>query len=214
MTLRLDCLDSARWVRAVSAASAAAVRGDLVVAPTDSIYGITTAAFSTWGLERLRRVKGIGEAVTPQVLVAAPEVATTISVGLTRHARQLMEEFWPGPLTLLVNPQPLLGWGIAADAPLAIRMPSHPLFRELLMAVGPMVATGTNLQGAATTGVASEALVGLEERIAMFLDCGDLPVTGLSTVVDVTGAVPQVRRRGTITTSALRANCPDLVDDL
>lgn len=214
MAMRLDCQDPAKWGRALGAASAAAVRGDLVVAPTDSIYAITTAAFSTWGVERLRRVKSSGDTLVLQVLLASPEVATAISVGLTPHARLLMGEFWPGPLTLLVNPQPLLGWGVDTGAPMAIRMPAHPMFRELLNTVGPMVATATNLPGSQPTGVSAEALAGLDDRVALFLDCGDLPVTGLSTVVDVTGPQPRVCRIGVIEAAALREFCPDLVDDL
>lgn len=85
-----------------------------------------------------------------------------------------MEAFWPGPLTLLLAPQPTLAWDLPGSAPLAVRMPLHPLALALLSASGPMVVTTANLSGMpAPTGI-DDALEQLGDGVSLALDAGDL----------------------------------------
>jgi tRNA A37 threonylcarbamoyladenosine synthetase subunit TsaC/SUA5/YrdC len=125
-----------------------------------------------------------------------------------------MHGFWPGALTVLVTPQPSLAWDHPAGAPLALRIPLHPLTLEILRATGPMIVTGANTVGGAAALTAAAALEALGESASICLDAGPLgsdPTLAMpSTVVDATGEVPVLLREGAISLEQLRSVVPTL----
>ena len=123
MALRIECADGRDRDRAIAAAKAAVRRGDLVVLPTESVYGLATDAFSERGVEALREAKGYGEDVPLPVMVGARSTLAGIASGVSPEAQALIDAFWPGPLTLILNQQPTLAWALPGDAPLSVRMP-------------------------------------------------------------------------------------------
>ncbi len=127
MTQRIACADGAVRDRAVSAALAAVRRGDLVIVPTETVYAVATDAFSPRGLGLLREAKGYEPTAPIPVMVGARSTVPGIAARISDDARALMEAFWPGSLTLLLTPQPTLAWDLPRHAPLAVRMPLHPL---------------------------------------------------------------------------------------
>ena len=107
-------------------------RGELVVLPTDTVYGIAADAFDPDAVRRLLEAKGRGREMPPPVLVSAadhPRRARRPSV--PAWARALVEEFWPGPLTLVCRQQPSLQWDLGdTRGTVAVRMPDHEVALE------------------------------------------------------------------------------------
>jgi tRNA threonylcarbamoyl adenosine modification protein (Sua5/YciO/YrdC/YwlC family) len=215
VTQRIPCADGAHRTRAVAAALAAVRRGDLVLMPTESVYAIATDAFSRRGVTAMREAKGYDASVPLPVMVGSRTTVPGIAARVPDDARALMDAFWPGPLTLLLAPQPTLAWDLAGDAPLAIRMPLHPVALALLAQSGPLVVTTANQPGMPAPSDVDDAVVQLGDAIGLALDAGRLSgAEGLpSTVVDVTGDVPRVVRIGAIPVDRLRRVCPHVLAD-
>jgi len=213
VTQRIACADGAHRERAVATALAAVRRGDLVVLPTESVYAIATDAFSRRGVAALREAKGYGEHVPLPVMVGSRSTVAGIAARMNDDARALMEAFWPGPLTVLMTPQPTLAWDLPADAPLAIRMPLHPVALALLERSGPLVVTTANRPGLPAPTEVDDALEQLGDVVSLALDAGSLAdVESLpSTVVDVTKSPPVIVRQGALSWERVRAACPHVV---
>ena len=215
MTQRIPCADGAHRARAVAAALSAVRRGDLVLIPTESVYAIATDAFSRRGVTAMREAKGYDESVPLPVMVGARATVAGIAARVPDDARALMDAFWPGSLTLLLAPQPTLAWDLAADAPLAIRMPLHPVALALLAKSGPLVVTTANQPGMPAPVDVDDAVAQLGDAIGLALDAGELSAAEPlpSTVVDVTGDQPRVVRIGAIPVERLRRVCPHVLAD-
>lgn len=215
MTLRILCADGTNRERAVAAGLAATRRGDLVLIPTETVYAIATDAFSRRGVSALREAKGYDDQVPLPVLVGARSTVPGVAARVGDDARALMDAFWPGLLTLLLPPQPTLAWDLPNGAPLAVRMPLHPVALALLAASGPLVVTTANLRGLPAPADVDDALAQLGDSVALALDAGDLTdESGLpSTVVDLTGDAPRVVRMGSVSLDALRGACPAVLDE-
>lgn len=213
MTQRIDCADGHRREKSVAAALAAVRRGDLVLLPTESVYALATDAFSPRGVAALREAKGYDEHVPLPVMVGARATLAGVAARVPDDARVLIDAFWPGPLTVLLRPQPTLAWDLPFDAPLAVRMPLHPVALALLERSGPLVVTAANLPGMDAPSTVDDALAQVGEDVALALDAGPLTDdSGLpSTVVDITGERPRVAREGAVSVDALRRVCPHVL---
>lgn len=186
-------------------------RGELVVLPTDTVYGIGTDAFSPSAIAQLLAAKGRGRDMPVPVLVGAPRTLDGIATGLTQTARDLVEAFWPGGLTLVATAQPSLRWDLGdTGGTVAVRMPLHPVALELLRATGPMGVSSANLSGQPAPATCDEAIEQLGESVSIYLDGGPSGDPLASTIVDVTGVVPRVQRLGAIGLDVLREVAPDL----
>jgi tRNA threonylcarbamoyl adenosine modification protein (Sua5/YciO/YrdC/YwlC family) len=196
--------------RGLEAAASAVRRGDLVVLPTDTVYGVGCDAFSSRGLDRLLAAKGRGRDLPVPVLIGLPQTLDGLGYGLTPAARRLAEAFWPGSLTLVVRHQPTLAWELGAGGSVQIRMPLHPVAIELLRVTGPMAVTSANRAGSPPPTTMASAQEQLGDAVSVYLDGGpslDLPP---STIVDVTAERPLLLRPGAVGLDALREVCPEL----
>ncbi|HAN71690.1 MAG TPA: threonylcarbamoyl-AMP synthase [Actinobacteria bacterium] len=213
MTQRIECSSGIRREQAVSTALAAVRRGDLVIIPTESVYAIATDAFSERGVAALREAKGYDDAVPLPLMVGGRSMVAGIAARISDDARCLMESFWPGALTVLLQPQPTLAWSLAPGAPLAVRMPLHPVALSLLAATGPLVVTTANVPGLAAPMDVDDAVAQLGHVAALALDAGSLGGTTAlaSTVVDTTVEPPRVVRDGAISVDELRQRCPGVI---
>lgn len=197
--------------RGVTAASAAVRRGELVVFPTESTYGLGADPFSARGIERLRSAKGRGSAAPLSVLVGAVRTVEGLATGIGAEGRALIEAFWPGPLTLLLREQPTLAWDIGGDSgTISVRMPLHPVALDLLAATGPLAVTGAHRAGGVPPRDCRGAEDQLGDDVTVYLDAGPVPESLPSTVVDLTGEVPRVLREGAYGLTVLREVCPDV----
>jgi len=214
MSARFDMSDAADRVRGFDAAVSATRRGNLLVLPTDTVYGIGCDAFSPSGVERLLAAKGRGRDMPVPVLVGSPGVIEGLAYGLTKAARDLVEAFWPGALTVVVRQQPSLAWDLGdARGTVALRMPLHPVAIELLRATGPMAVSSANRSGSPPATTYEDAWDQLGDSVAVYLDSGTSGEAIPSTIVDVTGAVPHILRLGALDLDTMRSVCPDLTCD-
>ncbi len=191
---------------AIDAATVAVRRGDLVVLPTDTVYGIACDAFDEEAVSRLLEAKGRGREMPPPVLVSASTTIDALTVALPGYARSLIDEFWPGPLTLVCRQQPSLRWDLGETrGTVAVRMPDHPLALEVLERTGPLAVSSANLSGHPAALSADDAEEMLGDEVAVVLDAGWSGHQEASTIVDVTGAQGRVLRRGALPTEELNA---------
>jgi tRNA threonylcarbamoyl adenosine modification protein (Sua5/YciO/YrdC/YwlC family) len=147
------------------------------------------------------------------VLVGSPDTVEGLAYGLSKAARDLVEAFWPGALTVVVRHQPSLAWDLGdANGTVALRMPLHPVAIELLRIVGPMAVSSANRSGSAPATSYAEAEAQLGESVAVYLDAGPSGAAVPSTIVDASGPVPRLLRLGAIDLPTLRTVAPDLVE--
>lgn len=211
MSSRFDCADPAERRRGLDQAESAVRRGELVVLPTDTVYGIGADAFSPSAISALLAAKGRGREMPVPVLVGAARTLDGVATGVSAAGRALLEAFWPGALTLVCHAQPSLQWDLGETrGTVAVRMPLHPVALELLRAVGPMGVSSANRSGLPPATTADEALAALGEAVAVYLDGGPVGEPVPSTIVDVTASPPRVLRAGAVSLELLREVVPDV----
>ena len=187
-------------------------RGELVVLPTDTVYGVGTDAFSPDAVGALLAAKGRGRDMPVPVLVGSPRTLDGIATHLSSTARDLVEAFWPGGLTLVATVQPSLKWDLGETAgTVAVRMPLHPVAIALLQATGPKALSSANVSGQPAATTCDEAVGQLGESVSVYLDGGPAGDPLPSTIVDVTGEVPRLLRLGAVDAEALREVAADLL---
>ena len=206
-----DCRTAADRDRGVEAAIDAVKRGDLVVMPTDTLYGIGADAFKPWAVTALLDAKGRRN--PPPVLVGSRATLDGLVFNLPTPARDLVEAFWPGALTIVVEHAPSLQWDLGNDdGTVAVRMPLHPVALEILRETGPMAVSSANKTGQPPADTAEEARGQLGFTVSVYLEVGELPDRKPSSLVDCTGEVPQLLRAGAIPLEKLRDVVPSITE--
>ena len=207
----VDCRDQATWGPALDAAVHAVQRGQLIVLPTDTVYGVGADAFDPDAVGAVLAAKGRGRHIPPPVLIPSLRTVPGLARDVPPAAHALMERCWPGALTVIVWAQPSLAWDLGdTNGTVALRVPNHPAALALLERTGPLAVTSANLTGQAPAVTADDAQAQLGDAVAVYLDAGPAPKAEASTIVDATrpeGLV--VVRAGAIGTSQLR----DMVGD-
>ena len=204
-----DATDPATWGPALDTAVDALAAGELVVLPTDTVYGIAADAFAPAAVQALLDAKGRGRQMPPPVLMPDLRTLDGLATDVTDAARALAAAFWPGGLTLIVRAQPSLAWDLGeTHGTVALRVPDHPVALELLRRTGPLAVSSANRTGKPAGVTVREAYRQLGARVPVFLDGGDAPGGVSSTIVDATGDVLRVVREGAVSLEELRAVAP------
>ncbi|TQN32615.1 translation factor SUA5 [Haloactinospora alba] len=212
MSRGYDCADAQERSDGIADAASTVRRGELVVLPTDTVYGIGSDAFSPAAVSGLLSAKGRGRDMPPPVLVGSVRAAQALIDDLGRHGQDLIEEFWPGPLTLVCTATPSLSWDLGdTKGTVAVRMPMQPVALDLLREVGPMAVSSANTSGEPAATTADEARRQLGDSVGVYLDGGTCDTGVPSTIVDMTYAVPRVLRDGAIPVERLRAVCGTVI---
>ncbi len=207
-----DCRSLAERDRGIAAAVDAVKNGELVVLPTDTVYGIGADAFTPHAVTALLNAKGRGRNVPPPVLVGSRHTLDGLVYSLPRAARDLADAFWPGALTIVVEHSPSLQWDLGdTGGTVGVRMPLHPVALEVLRETGPMAVSSANKHGQPAATTAQEAQDQLDYAVRVYLEAGPCPDPVPSTIVDVTGDVPRILRDGAIPLEKLREVVPDLL---
>jgi L-threonylcarbamoyladenylate synthase len=189
---------------AVEAASLAVQRGDLVVLPTDTVYGIGADAFDPAAVRGLLAAKGRGREMPPPVLVSAVTTLDALATRVPGYARALVEAFWPGPLTVVCHQQTSLQWDLGdTRGTVAVRMPDHEVAREILERTGPLAVSSANRTGMPAATDADQAEEMLGDSVAVIVDAGESPGGQASTIIDCTGTEGRVLRRGALSLEQL-----------
>ena len=185
-----DCEDPDQRATGIREAAYAVRRGDLIVLPTDTVYGIGADAFTPSAVTALLAAKGRGRDMP---------------------ARRLVEVLWPGALTIVVRHNPALAWDLGdTRGTVALRMPADLLALELLKETGPMAVSSANRSGLPPAITCANAQAQLGDAVAVYLDSGPTVASVPSSIVDVTGEVPVLVRPGWISLERLREIVPGL----
>jgi tRNA threonylcarbamoyl adenosine modification protein (Sua5/YciO/YrdC/YwlC family) len=205
MSTRYDCNDPAEREAGIAAAVETVRGGGLVVLPTDTVYGIGADAFTPRAVGMLLAAKGRGRNMPPPVLVGTVRAAAALVDGLGSFGQDLIDEFWPGPLTLVFRAATTLKWDLGdTKGTVAVRMPLHPITLEVLKQVGPMAVSSANLTGSPSATTAAEAERQLGASVSVYLDGGPCHSDVPSTILDLTGTIPKLLRAGAIPVDRLR----------
>src|SRR5260370_23883662 len=205
MSARFDCAEAAARTDGLAAAALALRTGLLVVLPTDTVYGVGADAFHPAGVMSLLAAKGRGRDMPPPVLVGTVRAAIALVEDLGPYGKDLIDEFWPGGLTIVCRASRTLSWDLGATrGPVAVRMPLHPVALDLLTATGPVAVSSANrtVEPAATTAADADEQLG--DAISVYLDGGPCDADVPSTIVDLTGDVPRLLRAGAVSVGRLR----------
>jgi L-threonylcarbamoyladenylate synthase len=183
----------------LTAAAEAVDAGRLVVLPTDTVYGVGCEAFDASAVRSLLETKGRGRHMPVPVLVGSWNAIDGLVLAVSRQARQLVEAFWPGGLSLVVHHAPSLTWNLGETrGTVMLRMPLHPVAIELLRDVGPMAVSSANRSGQPPATTVQEAVDQLGDDVAVYLDGGPTGDSVPSTIVDLTSPDPRVLRQGAV----------------
>lgn len=211
MARRYDTNDATDRVTGLREAKSAVRRGELVVLPTDTVYGIGADAFSTEAVGDLLAAKGRGRGMPSPVLIGSPNTLHGLVTDFSELAWELVDAFWPGALTLVAKHQPSLQWDLGETrGTVAVRMPLHPVAIELLTETGPLAVSSANLTGHPVPETCDAAQDMLGDSVSVYLDGGPTPGIVPSSIVDVTGRVPVLLRAGALDADELRKVVPDL----
>ena len=203
-----DCLDPTDRTGHVNTAVTKLKRGRVAVVPDESLYVLLADAFSLTGVTRIRHIKGQEDAPLT-VLVGHHSTVDGVAGRIAPWARDLMQAFWPGPLTLILRQQPSLAWPLTAPG-IGVRMPLHPLALAVVRGVGPTASTSVNRLGLPPALDCDDAFEQFDRDVDVYLDAGPSPFTHRSTIVDATGDHPLILRSGGITADQIEKVVPDL----
>jgi L-threonylcarbamoyladenylate synthase len=211
---RYDCSDPMERTRGIAEAVSAVRRGELVVLPTDTVYGIGADAFTPAAVSALLEAKGRGRDMPSPVLVGSVRAAQALVEDFGTYGQDLVDEFWPGALTLVCRANSTLAWDLGdSKGTVAVRMPLHQLTLELLKETGPLAVSSANRSGAAPARTAEDAEAQLGDSVEVYLDDGASGDADPSSIVDLTGAVPRLLRAGAISEDRIREVCGVLLSD-
>ncbi|MBI5701878.1 threonylcarbamoyl-AMP synthase [Candidatus Saganbacteria bacterium] len=160
--------------------------GGVIIFPTETVYGIGTSIKSKKGIKRIFEIKNRPKDKQLQVLISDLKQLKDLAVSIPAYAKDLMAEYWPGPLTLVLKKK---GGGT-----IGVRMPYHVELLKILQDCGPMFATSANVSGCPAPTSASEVKIEAD----LLLDGGKCKFKLASTVIDATSKPPTVLRHGKI----------------
>jgi tRNA threonylcarbamoyl adenosine modification protein (Sua5/YciO/YrdC/YwlC family) len=200
-----DCSIDTDLLTGMRLAKVSLGRQELVVLPTDTVYGLGCDAFSSKAVTALLATKGRGRQSPPPVLIPNLNTMRALAEFVPEAALKLAETFWPGALTMILRSQPSLSWDLGdTEGTVALRVPDHKIALALLEEVGPMAVSSANLTGepAAVTCAQAEAYLG--SKVSVYLDGGASPKGESSTILDLTALTPELEADSTAAKGSIR----------
>jgi tRNA threonylcarbamoyl adenosine modification protein (Sua5/YciO/YrdC/YwlC family) len=188
-------------------------RGELVVMPTDTVYGVAADAFSAPAVDALLAAKGRDRSMPVPVLVSSEHMVEALVEDMPEVAAALIEAFWPGALTIVVRHTAHLAWDLGETrGTVAVRMPDNEIARDVITRAGPLATSSANRSGHPPAATMLDARLQLGAAVSVYLDGGPSGEAVASSIVDVTGEAPRILRIGAIDADWLREVAPDLDD--
>ena len=198
---------------AIAEALQALRAGQVVVIPTDTVYGLACDLWQPEAIGRIYWAKQRPERLPIPVLISDPKYVLRVASHLPSTFVRLATRFWPGALTLVVARRPEVPEELGVGhSTVAVRMPNHPAALSLIEAAGGALAvTSANISGRPAPTTAAQALADLGGRVAIVLDGGECPGGVPSSIVDLVSRPPVLLREGNLAAELLRLELPDLV---
>ena len=186
-------------------------RGGVVAFPTDTVYGLGVSIGIKQAVERVYRIKRRPNNRALPLILADLSQIDGVARSVPPLARLLAEKFWPGPLTLVLFKSDSVPDIVTGNSgTVAVRIPAHPIPVALARGLGmPLIGTSANLSGQPSALTAEEARAQLGDRVDLIID-GECPGGKESTIVDLTGETPVIRREGALSREELIQICPDI----
>lgn len=198
---------------AFDAAQDAIFAGEVIVLPTDTVYGVGADATSSSAVQRLLDAKERGRDFPPPVLIAEVGMVRALATGIDSRLSRLAEAFWPGALTVVLKARETLRMDLGERGEtIAVRVPDQSFTRELLRRTGPLAVSSANVHGRDAATTIEDAVAQLAERCSVYLDAGTMAGNTPSTIVDLTGPQAQVLRTGRISVEQLNEAVPGLIE--
>jgi L-threonylcarbamoyladenylate synthase len=201
----IDCTTEEGLAEGIAAAAEAVRSGLVVVLPTDTVYGVGVDAFAAEAVAAVLAAKGRGREMPLPVLVPNAQTVDGLAAGVPAYANDLIEAFWPGPLTLVFHSQASLTWDLGeTNGTVAVRMPQNDTALRLLTEVGPMAVTSANVSGQLPANTILDAATQLGSAVSIYLDAG--PTSGglASTILDCTRDAPVILRAGAVSETQIQ----------
>jgi len=204
-----DCALEAELLAGMRLARVAIGRGELVIVPTDTVYGIAADAFNPTAVQRLLDAKGRTRSSPPPVLLPGIPTMNALAESVPDEVVALVQKFWPGALTVILAAQTSLQWDLGETrGTVALRMPSNRVVLELLAETGPLAVSSANRAGEVPAASAADALTVFGDAVGVYLDDGPGGSVS-STIVDATplatpGGKLRIVREGLILASEIR----------
>jgi L-threonylcarbamoyladenylate synthase len=196
----------------VTAAVEALQRGELAVLPTDTVYGVAADAFNPIAVGRLLEAKGRGRDMPTPVLVPSARTLEGLADFVPQAARDLVEAFWPGALTIVLRHAATLAWDLGdTKGTVAVRMPLDRVALAVLERTGPLAVSSANRSGMPPAIDVAEAEQQLGSAVDVYLDGGPAGDPVPSTIVDLTGETPKVLRLGALSLGELQSVVPGVL---
>ena len=196
----------------VATAVAALKDGYVIVVPLEHNYALIADAFFHDAVRALHVLRGDALGVAAQVAIASRDSIDGIARSISADARTLMQNFWPGLLSLNLKPQAGLNWDLGDGNTLdqvSVRIPKSDFLLEVLKKSGPLAIASAALAGKAAISDSVDISY-LESEVAAIFTAGALPAGRASTVIDLTGFRSRVTRQGAISLSQITALVPDI----
>ena len=188
MSQTFDCSVDTDLLTGMRLAKIALQRGELVVLPTDTVYGIAADAFNPAAVAALLAAKGRDRQSPPPVLIPKAATLAGLASDVPEIAHKLADAFWPGALTMILRAQPSLQWDLGeTKGTVALRVPDHKIALALLEETGPLAVSSANLTGQPAATNSRQASAYLTDSVAVYLDAGVSPKGESSTILDLTG---------------------------
>lgn len=172
--------------------------GGLIVFPTDTIYGLASKFDNLSAIQRIYTVKDRDQTKALAVLVGNISQVEEVSDEIPPIAKRLMEKFWPGALTIVLQKSNKIVTPLSQDNSIGIRIPDDQFVRLLSENTGPLATTSANISGLPSTTNVSEVLAQLRDLVDLIIDGGESPGGVASTVVDCRKNVIELLREGAI----------------
>ena len=198
--MTIDNQDNSVMIPELERASNILRNGGLVAFPTDTLYALGANVFDENAIKKVFVAKGRPTTMALPILLADPNDLNNVAIDVSEDIRNLIEMFWPGPLTLVLKKHKSISDILTSgNHTVAVRMPNHRLALELIKSVGiPLAGTSANIFGGVDPTDASIVEKQMGHNIDMILDGGACPMQGASTILDVTSIPPNLIRQGVL----------------
>ena len=174
--------------------------GELVAVPTETVYGLACSGLDAQAVEQVYEVKGRPEVKPLALMLHKGAAVTKYCSAVPKQARVLMDKFWPGPLTIVLNSKDIVPDIVRAGGKtVALRCPDHPLTQALLKkAKLPFAAPSANPSGEKSPVTAQDVLGYFDGKISAVVDGGECGLGTESTIIDMSCAPYKILRRGAL----------------
>jgi L-threonylcarbamoyladenylate synthase len=181
----------------ISKAISALKKGNIIVYPTDTLYGLGADIFNVTAIRKVFKIKK--RPFNNPLSVAVSDISELENIAdVDEHARQLVKQYMPGKLTLILNKKEIISDIVTGGLnKVAIRIPDNKIALEILTNFGPITATSANIHGLKTPYIINDINMQLKENVSVYLDDGRLEGQP-STIVDLTDNQVRIIRKGAI----------------